>query len=243
MVGPDTGVARKTQERAALWLIRIAGTAALVLGLTLLVLLPAKPAVENVPGFATAVVGFELASTPTHVAGILGAPGTPERARTVRRMMLGTWIDFLFALAYPALYVGIALLLGARARMTRPLLLVVAVLAATMAVADGLENGELLLLCGPLDAASMAGSLARLRMFTLIKWYAIYAASGLLVPFLWRAGRRWRWAALAFAGAAALGALSPVYLPAIERGSIVLFVGWMITYACSFERPLRDPPG
>lgn len=241
MVGAEASVARQTQERVALRVIRGAGTAALVLGLTLLVVLPATPVVENVPGFATAVVGFELASTPAHVAGILGAPGTPERARTVRRMVLGTWIDFLFALAYSTLYVGIALFLDARAHMPRPLLLVVTALAATMAIADGLENGELLLLCGPLDAAGMSGSLARLRLFTLTKWYAIYAASALLAPFLWRAGGRWRWAASAFAAAAALGALSLVFLPAIEQGSLLLSVAWTISYGCSFARPRRDP--
>jgi hypothetical protein len=243
MAGREGGGASDAQERVARRVIRIAGTATLVLGVTLLAVLPAKPVVENVPGFATAVVGFELASTPAHVFGILGAPGTPERTRAVRHMMLGTWIDFLFALAYATLYAGIALFLGARGRMPRPLLLVVAALAATMAVADGLENGELLLLCGFPDPAAMSASLARLRMFTLTKWYAIYAASALLLPFLWRAEGRWRWAAPAFAAAAAIGAASVVHLPAIEHSSLLLSVAWTISYWGSFERPLRDPPG
>ena len=239
---PDVGD-RSRDEAVALRTIRVAGTIALVLGLALLVVLPAEPAVENVPGFTTAVLGFELASTPAHVAGILGGAGTPERARTVRRMMLGTWIDFLFALAYPTFYVGIAMFLEVRAGMRRGLLLVVTALAVTMAVADGLENGELLRLCGPLDVASMAESLARLRSFTLTKWYAIFVTSGLLVPFLWHAGGRWRWAALAFGGAAAFGALSGLTLPAIEGGSMMLLVAWVVTYGCSFGRPDRDRPG
>jgi hypothetical protein len=127
--------------------------------------------------------------------------------------------------------------------MARPLLLVVAVLAATMAVADGLENGELLLLCGFPDPTAMSASLARLRAFTLTKWYAIYAASGVLVPFLWRVGGRWRWAAPAFAAAAVIGAASVVHLPAIEHSSLLLSVAWTISYWGSFERPLRDPRG
>jgi len=241
--GLESYIGRQPQERVAIWIVRIAGTATLALGLTLLGVLPSKPAVENVQGFATAVVGFELASTPGHVAGILGAPGTPEHARTVRSMMLGTWIDFLFALAYSTLYVGIALFLRARTRMSRPMLLIVAVLAATMAVADGLENGELLLLCGPLDAANMSASLARLRVFTLTKWYAIYAASGLLAPFLWRVEGRWRWAAVPFAMAAAFGILSIVHLPAIEHGSLLLSVAWTVSYWAACARLRRDPPG
>jgi hypothetical protein len=241
VAGPYRAVARAAPERAALWVIRLAGTAALVLGLTLLAVLPAKPAVENVPGFRTAVVGFELASRPAEVAGILGAPGTPEWARTVRRMKLGTWIDFFFALTYSGFYVGIALLLDARVRPPWPLLRTVAVLAAAMALADILENTELLRLCRSVDAASMSGPLARLRAFTLTKWYAIYTASGLLTPVLWRAGKPWRWAAPPFAGAAALGALSLIHLPAIEHGSLLLFVAWMVSWGCSFERRLRDP--
>jgi hypothetical protein len=208
----------------------------LALGVALLLILPAAPAIENVAGFATPVIAFELASSPEDVTGILGAPGTAERRENARRMMLGTWVDFFFALAYAGLYVGIARLAGARMGMPRSLVTVVAGLAAIMAVADGLENVELLRLAGSPDAGGMTGAFERLRIFTLTKWYAIFLASGVLAPFIWRDVGWWRFAALPFGSAAALGVLSLRYLPAIEHGSIALFAAWTMAYVRAFVR-------
>ena len=223
-------VRRADRERRALWVLRLAGTSVLVLGLVLLWVHPSEPVGENVPGFSMPVVGFELASTPEHVAGILGEPGSPERAVVAALMDQGTRIDFLFALAYPGLYVGLALLLDAHGNLVRGLGLLVHLLAVAMVVGDWLENKELLVLCWTTEPEAMAAALARLRPVTLTKWYALYAASAIVATGVWREQGWYRWAAPIFALAAIIGFFSWVYLPAIEYSSGPLFVAWLATY-------------
>lgn len=223
------------EERRALWVIRIAGTAVLVLGVTMLAVLPRRPVRENVPGFLTPVVGFELASRPAHVEGILGKIGTPERKEAARRMVRGTWLDFLFAFSYPALYAGIALFLRARRRVTSRGMYMLWGLAAVTAVTDGLENRELLVLCGAPDAVTMAAALGRLRLFTVVKWYALFAVSAGTAVVLWREEGWWRSTALFFGGAALVGFSSFVHLPAIEYGSCLLLPAWVMAYIRAFR--------
>jgi hypothetical protein len=223
------------RDRVAILVLRLAGTAVLLLSAILLVVLPSRPVHQNVPGFQNPVVGFELASTPEHVFGILGGPDDPARDETVRRMNRGNRIDFLFLLAYPAFYVGIALLLAAHGTASRGVTLAVLVLAGAMAFGDALENRELLRLAGITDPAAMLPALSRLRVFTSIKWAAIYAASALVAACIWRERGWWRWSAPFFALAAILGACSVVYLPALEIGSMVLVVAWIMTYIRAFR--------
>jgi hypothetical protein len=220
----------EARERRALRVLRLAGTAVLLLSAVLLTIMPAGPVSENVPGFRGAIIGFELASRPEHVFGILGRPGAPERAEAVRRMDLGNRIDFLYLIAYPAFYVGIALLLAAHGRVPRAVVAVLLVLPVVMVLGDALENRELLFLSGVTDPGVMTAALGRLRVFTLAKWYAIYAASGIAAPFVWREPGWWRWSALFFGAAALLGLASIVYLPGIEQGSMPLIVAWTMTY-------------
>src|SRR5437867_9425369 len=95
-------------EGAALRLVRVAGTIVLAVFVLFQLINPKAPVVANTPGFHDPVAGFELASTPDDVFGILGRPGAPGREEAVRRMKLGTRLDFVFLLAYPAFYLGIA---------------------------------------------------------------------------------------------------------------------------------------
>lgn len=223
------------RERRALRVLRIAGSAVLLLAVVLIAVMPAAPVSENVPGFQNAVIGFELASDPAHVFGILGRPGAPERTDAVRRMDLGNRIDFLYMLAYPALYVGIALLLAAHGRITGIGAAALVSLAACMTLGDALENRQLFALSAATDPQAMADPLARLRVFTLIKWYAIYGASGLAAPFIWRESGWWRWSAVFFGAAALCGLASLVHLPAIEYGTVALLVAWTMTLVRSFR--------
>jgi hypothetical protein len=223
-------------ERRALWVLRITGSVVLVLGIALAILMPSRPVSENVPGFQNAVIGFELASEPAHVFGILGRPGEPARAEAVRRMDLGNRLDFLYMLAYPELYVGIGLLLAAHGRIGASLTKVLILLALCMTVGDALENRQLFALSAATDEASMAGPLRQLRFFTLVKWYALYGASGLAAAFIWRENGWWRWSALFFGAAALCGVLSLVHLPAIEYGTAALLVAWLMTFVRSFQR-------
>jgi hypothetical protein len=229
-----------SDERRARWIIRVAGTAALVLTVTFLVILPAKPVHENIAGFVNPLLSFELASRPEHVFGVLGRPGEPERAEAVRRTDLGNRIDFLFMIAYPTLFAGIAFLLEAHGSLTRSTRHAMVALAIAMAFGDALENRELLFLSGASDPAAMAPSLARLQVFTRIKWYAIFVACVVLAAGAWREREWWRWSAPFFAGAAVCGVLSLVYLRAIEIGMYVLTVAWIMAYARAW-RGTSDP--
>ena len=223
-------------ERGALWVMRLAGSAVLVLFLVGVLVAPSAPVTANVPGFANPVVGFELASTPEQVLGILGRPGSYQRGETLVRMRLALWVDCLFMLAYPAFYVGIAQLLAARGGVPRRVAAAVGALAVLMAVGDALENRELLVLTRAVDPAAMTAPLARLRPFTLLKWYALFTASALVAPPIWRQQGWWRWSAPFFALAAVLGLVSLVHLPAIEWSMAPVAVAWTMSYVRAFRR-------
>src|SRR5205085_6293302 len=108
------GSSRLRVDRSGIRGVRIAGGAVLVLFLIFQLVNPRQPVVANTPGFRDPVAGFELASSPADVLGILGPPGNPGRAAAVRGMRGGLYLDFLFLLAYPTFYVGIVVLLAAR---------------------------------------------------------------------------------------------------------------------------------
>ncbi len=222
-------------ERRALWVLRLAGSAVLVLFLASVAVAPRAPVRQNTPGFHDPVVGFELASRPEHVIGILGRPGSAERGMVAVRMRLVTWIDFLFLLAYPFIYVGIALLLAAHGWASRGTVAVLIALAAAMAIGDALENREMLRLIQEVDPARMAPALARLRVFTLVKWYALYAASWLVAVYVWRETGWWRWSGVFFALAPLCGLAAAIHRPAIEWSVVPLGVAWLMTYVRAFR--------
>jgi len=85
-------------------------------------------------------------------------------------MDLGNRIDFLFMVAYPALFVGIGLLLAAQGHVRGWVRLVLLVLPVVMTVGDALENRELLVLSAATEPSLMVEPLLRLRLFTVIKW-------------------------------------------------------------------------
>lgn len=222
-------------ERTALWLVRGSGAALLALAVVLLVVMPSAVVHENVPGFTSPVIGFELASSPAHVFGILGAPADAERAETVRRMNLGNRIDFAFMVAYPLFYVGLALLLVARGVSPAWLAPLMAVLAVTMTFGDARENRQLLLLSSQVDPGAITATLPLLRIFTAVKWFAIFLASGLVAAGAWRPGSGLRWSAPFFALAALFGLAAPLWLPAVEYGSYAVAVAWLLAWVQSFR--------
>ncbi len=223
-------------ERRALRMLRIAGTAVLVLFAVLTAVGPSAPVRENTPGFTNPVAAFELASRPEHVFGIIGRPGSAERGTVAFRVRAATWIDFLFLLSYPFVYVGIALLLEAHGLAPRWLVGTLLGLAAVMALGDALENREMLALMRGVDPVAMEPGLARLRVFTLAKWHALFGASALVAAAVWREQGWWRWSAVPFALAALVGFGSLVHLPAIEWSMAPMGVAWTMTYARSFRR-------
>lgn len=222
-------------DRRAITVIRVAGTIVVLLSIAMLVIFPAAPVEKNVPGFFSPVVGFELASTPEHVFGILGNPDDPKRPDAVARMDRGNRIDFLYMIAYPGLYAGIALLLTARRRLPGPLAKFLLVLPLVMWLGDLLENRELLALSQLTDPAAMTDHLDSLRTFTFMKWHALFGASALIAFPVWQDRTWWRWCALPFAGAALLGFGSVVHLPLLEAAAYVMALAWLGTWVYSLR--------
>ena len=228
-------------EDGAIRLVRIAGAVVLVVFVLFQFVNPKVPVSANTPGFRDPVAGFELASTPEHVFGILGRPGTPGRDEAVRRMKLGTRLDFLFLLAYPAFYVGIAFFARERGVLPPLAAAFVVALAVTMSVGDALENRELLRLADTIDAAGMTDALGRLRMFTLAKWHALFGASLVVGVSAARLSGWWRWSAPFFALAGVVGFASVVHLPAIEWSILPLGVAWTLAWIAALRTRAAVP--
>ena len=227
-----------TDERRAITIIRVSGAAVLLLSVVMLVVFPAAPVERNVPGFVSPVVGFELASTPEHVLGILGHPENPARPAAVAAMNRGNRIDFLFMIAYPALFVGIAWMLAAHGSLSRMLLGVMIMFAVGMWLGDALENRELLFLSKATDPAAMTPSLARLQRFTHVKWNAIFGACAVLALGTLQERGWFRWSGYAFGLAAVSGfAASFGYLTGIEIGMYLLAIGWIVAYVRAWQSP------
>jgi hypothetical protein len=138
-------------------------------------------------------------------------------------------------------FFAIAWLLAER-RATPPWFLAAcAVLALTMTIGDVLENRQLLLLSQISDPASMADPLARLRVFTLAKWSAIFVTSALLASLVWRDASLWRWSAVAFGLAALFGLLGVRDLAWFEPGANAVGVAWLLTWVHSLRARVAPP--
>lgn len=224
-----------TAERRAIFVLRVSGAVVLLLSVVMLVIFPMAPVERNVPGFVSPVVGFELASTPEHVLGILGPPDHPARAAAVAGMNRGNRIDFLFMIAYPALYVGIVLLLRSRGRLAGGIGRVALLLPGVMWLGDLLENRELLALASLTDPAAMTDGLGRLRPFTIMKWHALFGTSALVAYPIWQDRSWWRWAGPVFGVAALVGFASVIALPAIEIAAYLLSLAWLVTWVYSLR--------
>ena len=222
-------------EQRAITILRVSGGAVLLLTVVMLAVFPAVPVERNVPGFVSPVIGFELASEPEHVFGILGRPDAPARSAAVRGMNLGNRIDFLFMVAYPALYLGIVLLLRVRGRVAGGLARFLLLLPVVMWLGDLLENRELLKLADLTDPAAMDDGLGRLRVFTTMKWHALFGTSVLIAYPIWRDRSWWRWSGVMFGVAAVVGFSSVAYLPAIETSSYLLALAWLTTWVYSLR--------
>ncbi len=222
-------------ERRTLTLLRVSGAVVLLLSLVMLVVFPAAPVEQNVPGFVSPVVGFELAATPDHVFGILGAPGDARREAAVVAMNRGNRIDFLFMIAYPALYVGIVRMLRVRGRLAGAVGWIGVLLPGVMWLGDVLENRELLALATMTDPVAMTDGLARLRPCTLLKWYAIFGASALVAYPIWQDPSWWRWCGVVFGIAAGAGFGSLLHLPLIEVAAYLLSLAWLGTWVYSLR--------
>lgn len=124
------------------------------------------------PGFITPVMAFEFAGSEAEVYQLFEPEGSAAAMDRVNR-----W-DFLFMALYSA-FLGTFALAVAR-RTDEPIYLIAAALALAILLADVLENVQLLGITYrmQLDGGSLIGALARLNVFTWLKW------GGLAVYFL-----------------------------------------------------------
>jgi hypothetical protein len=167
-------------------LARTLGAVLLVVTVALLVVLPGPGhAGATPPGMRTPILVFELARTRAEVEALFGPPGSLFRAELVRRMDLGNAIDFLFMPLYGGLLAVVALALGALHGRRYRLAAALSVFAVTC---DALENAQLFAITralgGDYDAA-----LARLRVFTWLKWGTLAFCMAWLGPALLRGTR------------------------------------------------------
>jgi hypothetical protein len=217
----------------ALWAVRTAGLAVVLLSVLLMLVLPASPAHHNLPGFSSPIVSFELATEPEQILQILGRPGEEVRASIVAAMDRGNKLDFLFLFAYPALHVAIAALLVVRGHAPRGLVWGVCGLAVAMALGDALENVQLLALSAMTEPSAMQEVLPTLYVASRAKWTALYVASALLALFVWRDRSSWRYCALPWGAGGLLGALGVVWLPGVEYGAYLLGLAWLWSWLYS----------
>lgn len=137
------------------------------------------------PGFLTPVMAFEFARTGREIEQLFLVPGSAEAMARVNR-----W-DFLFMTFY-SLLLGVYAV-AARRHIRLHSLAVAALLAPLIWLADVLENVQLLGLTRALTLGDDLGALlARLQLFTWIKWGGLAMYFLLLRPYFRRRGGRLR---------------------------------------------------
>jgi hypothetical protein len=226
------------EARALFRKARWAGAVLLVITALLVAVLPSE-AGHLAPGLRSPILAFELAKSHAEIEALFGDAGSPDRARFVGQMDLGNQIDFAFMVAYASLLslvaAGIALVAGRRYFLA-------AVLAPLAALADVLENLQLFTI-----TASLGGNydeaLARLAVFTWLKWGGLAFALAWLSPALLR-GRlveRVVGVVALVTGLLAIGAtIDRTHFAQVFAGSIQLaFVGiWIVAFRNSSRSTL-----
>jgi hypothetical protein len=190
-----------------------------------------RPATPLPAGFITPVLAFEFAENEAEVRQIV-SPNVRSAMDRVNQF------DFLYIALYGGCLFTFALTCD---RLTgRRLFFGAAALAIGIMVADILENVQLLAITARMDDGGFEGELARLRLFTWLKWGGLAVYFALLRAYFARLTGPARW----------LGAiaLSPLLLGAaafLSRGPIselfALSIGLMFLlltfYAWWFRRP------
>ncbi len=157
-------------------------------------------------GFITPVMAFEFAESAAEVTTLFEPEGSAAAMDRVNR-----W-DFLFMTLYSLFLVTFAL--AAALDSGQFTLWFAAALAPLILLADVMENVQLLNLTAQLSlGGGMEPALARLHLFTWLKWGGLAVYFLLLIPYFRRLDSRWRLVRLA----AALPALA-VGVALISRG-------------------------
>jgi hypothetical protein len=80
------------------------------------------------------------------------------------------------------------------------------------------------------DPAAMAGPLLVLWPATRMKWAALFVAAILAGVYVRHDRTWWRWSALVFVAAGAVGLVGFLWLPGIEIGGNLVGVAWLVSW-------------
>ena len=139
------------------------------------------------PGFITPIMAFEFAESEAEVYRLFEPDGSAAAMDRVNR-----W-DFLYMALYSAFLGAFAFALARHTGQT--IFISAAILALVIFFADLMENIQLLGLTYrmQLDGGSLEGTLARLHVYTWLKWGGLALYFLLLVPYFRGLSGAWRW--------------------------------------------------
>ena len=154
-----------------------------VIGMSLILMrVNPRSANELAAGFWTPIIAFEFAESETDVVLILGQIGTPDQAELIDAFTRGNNLDFVYMVLY-----GVFLFIFAFTcvRLSgNKLFYIAAGLAVLVPIADMLENLQLqAILTGFVAGDDFSNNLARLKLFTWLKWGGLAFTFLLLTPF------------------------------------------------------------
>lgn len=139
---------------------------------------PAPAEFPNAPGFNSAIYWFELIHTPEEVFQVLGRPGT-EIGQVLRDSIdkINKY-DYLFMLFYSIFYASLFYMLYLIANKNKIILYSGLILCVVMLIGDAYENILLFKLSsyGSIEEIQ-AGTVFSLKIWTRIKWTAIFISS------------------------------------------------------------------
>jgi hypothetical protein len=157
------------------------------IAMTLLLTVVGPRLVSPLPdGFITPVLAFEFAETGDEIHQLFAPIGRPEGDTVRRDMDLVNRLDFIYMALYAGLMFTFAMTV-ARLTEHRFYYLAAAVAVGVLA-ADILENSQLLSITGHLAEGDFGDQLARLRLFTWLKWGGLALYFFMLIPYFSRTG-------------------------------------------------------
>lgn len=211
------------------------GIVVLVLTVLISQINPSEPAVKNPGKFHMPILALELAQSVEEVFMVTGSPGTTHGIETRQRYINGTYIDFLYLLAYTLFTIGLGGILWQRKSLNDARFYALFAIALVAGIADALENVFLLNILRSYDAKEIFEQLYGLQLSTYIKWISLGLGAVFLAYALMQEKRR----AIAIALGAVFGfsVLSLFYREAIEGQVVFLGVSWAILWYKSLPTP------
>ena len=215
----------------------ILGLGAVIMTLLLSAVGP-RPAAPLPSGFITPVLAFEFAETDDEVVALFAPVGQPDGDTVRAAMDRVNRLDFLYIALYGGCLLAFALTCF---RLTRQrVYLLAAALAVAIMAADVLENMQLLAITRDLGVRPIDALLARLRLFTWLKWGGLALWFLLMRPYFQNAGRYGRIISLVTVLPLLLGVVAFVW-PGLLSELFVLSIGLLFLLLAIYAWRYRQP--